>query len=225
MEVVAIRPGPSWGPSDTDYGESCPTLTNDVLPGQMRYVVSQSRPRECTGQLVRVWPMPALTWPHALSPSSGAVTESSDTRSSRARPQREQLAEQGVDRVHGGVPGTPDVRLGLAVVACHPLGVRDAEHAVVLVEAPGEVADAAALRQDLVVGERRRDTAPGARSTTRRCLAVRAFGLVMAPVLLVANCRLTLAAHLSRLIATDLTTGAPPPGLAPYHPARFLPIP
>ena len=35
----------------------------------------------------------------------------------------------------------------------------------------------------------------------------------------------TLAAHLSRLIATDLTTGTPPPDLAPYHPARFLPAP
>jgi D-hydroxyproline dehydrogenase subunit beta len=35
----------------------------------------------------------------------------------------------------------------------------------------------------------------------------------------------TLAAHLSRLIATDLTTGTPPPDLAPYHPARFLPTP
>ena len=35
----------------------------------------------------------------------------------------------------------------------------------------------------------------------------------------------TLAAHLSRLIATDLTTGTPPPDLAPYHPARVLPAP
>ena len=35
----------------------------------------------------------------------------------------------------------------------------------------------------------------------------------------------TLAAHLSRLIATDLTTGIPPPDLAPYHPARFPPTP
>ena len=35
----------------------------------------------------------------------------------------------------------------------------------------------------------------------------------------------TLAAHLSRLIATDLTTGTPPPDLAPYRPARFLPTP
>ena len=33
----------------------------------------------------------------------------------------------------------------------------------------------------------------------------------------------TLAAHLSRLIAADLTTGIPPPDLAPYHPARFIP--
>ena len=33
----------------------------------------------------------------------------------------------------------------------------------------------------------------------------------------------TLAAHLSRLIATDLTTGTPPPDLAPYRPARFPP--
>jgi glycine/D-amino acid oxidase-like deaminating enzyme len=31
----------------------------------------------------------------------------------------------------------------------------------------------------------------------------------------------TLAAHLSRLITADLTTGAPPPDLAPYSPARF----
>ena len=31
----------------------------------------------------------------------------------------------------------------------------------------------------------------------------------------------TLAAHLSRLIAEDLTTVTPPPGLALYHPARF----
>ena len=31
----------------------------------------------------------------------------------------------------------------------------------------------------------------------------------------------TLAAHLSRLIAADLTTGTPPGPLAPYHPARF----
>lgn len=124
-----------------------------------------------------------------------------------------------------GFPGTPNVRLGLAVVACHPLGVRDAEHAVALVEAPGEVADAAALRRDLVVGERRRDTAPGARSTTRRCLAVSAFGQVMAPVPLVVNCRLTLAAHLSRLIATELTTGTVPAELAPHRPARFLTSP
>ena len=33
----------------------------------------------------------------------------------------------------------------------------------------------------------------------------------------------TLAAHLSRLIAADLTTPTPPPLLTPYHPARFLP--
>jgi len=33
----------------------------------------------------------------------------------------------------------------------------------------------------------------------------------------------TLAAHLSRLIAADLTTGTPPAPLAPYNPARFLP--
>ena len=32
----------------------------------------------------------------------------------------------------------------------------------------------------------------------------------------------TLAAHLSRLIATELTTGTPPPDLAPYRPDRFL---
>jgi hypothetical protein len=44
----------------------------------------------------------------------------------------------------------------------------------------------------------------------------------MAPVLLVANCRLTLAAHLSRLIAAELTTGTPPAELAPYRPGRFL---
>jgi glycine/D-amino acid oxidase-like deaminating enzyme len=31
----------------------------------------------------------------------------------------------------------------------------------------------------------------------------------------------TLAAHLSRLIAEDLTTGTPPSSLAPYTPARF----
>jgi glycine/D-amino acid oxidase-like deaminating enzyme len=31
----------------------------------------------------------------------------------------------------------------------------------------------------------------------------------------------TLAAHLSHLIAADLTTGIPPAELAPYHPARF----
>jgi hypothetical protein len=31
----------------------------------------------------------------------------------------------------------------------------------------------------------------------------------------------TLAAHLSRLITADLTTGTPPPALAPYHPGRF----
>ena len=31
----------------------------------------------------------------------------------------------------------------------------------------------------------------------------------------------TLAAHLSRLIAADLTTGTPPAPLAPYHPSRF----
>ena len=34
----------------------------------------------------------------------------------------------------------------------------------------------------------------------------------------------TLAAHLSRLIAADLTTGTPPVELAPYSPARF-PVP
>jgi D-hydroxyproline dehydrogenase subunit beta len=33
----------------------------------------------------------------------------------------------------------------------------------------------------------------------------------------------TLAAHLSRLIAADLTTGTPPASLAPYTPARFTP--
>ena len=33
----------------------------------------------------------------------------------------------------------------------------------------------------------------------------------------------TLAAHLSRLIAAELTTGTPPADLAPYRPARFLP--
>ena len=32
----------------------------------------------------------------------------------------------------------------------------------------------------------------------------------------------TLAAHLSRLIAAELTTGAPPADLAPYRPDRFL---
>ncbi|MGH3193228.1 MAG: NAD(P)/FAD-dependent oxidoreductase, partial [Streptosporangiaceae bacterium] len=32
----------------------------------------------------------------------------------------------------------------------------------------------------------------------------------------------TLAAHLSRLIAADLTTGTPPAELAPYRPDRFL---
>ena len=32
----------------------------------------------------------------------------------------------------------------------------------------------------------------------------------------------TLAAHLARLIATELTTGTPPADLAPYSPARFL---
>ena len=91
-----------------------------------------------------------------------------------------------------------------------------------LVEAAGEVANGAALRRDLVEGERCRDTAPGAWSTTRRCLAVSTFGQVMVPVLLVANCRLTLAAHLSRLIAADLTTGSLPAELAPYRPDRFL---
>jgi glycine/D-amino acid oxidase-like deaminating enzyme len=33
----------------------------------------------------------------------------------------------------------------------------------------------------------------------------------------------TLAAHLSRLIAAELTTGTPPGPLAPYTPARFTP--
>jgi len=33
----------------------------------------------------------------------------------------------------------------------------------------------------------------------------------------------TLAAHLARLIAADLTTGTPPAPLTPYHPARFTP--
>ncbi|MGH3198573.1 MAG: NAD(P)/FAD-dependent oxidoreductase, partial [Streptosporangiaceae bacterium] len=33
----------------------------------------------------------------------------------------------------------------------------------------------------------------------------------------------TLAAHLSRLIAAELTTPVPPPALAPYRPARFAP--
>ena len=33
----------------------------------------------------------------------------------------------------------------------------------------------------------------------------------------------TLAAHLSRLIVADLTTGTPPAPLAPYTPARFTP--
>ena len=35
----------------------------------------------------------------------------------------------------------------------------------------------------------------------------------------------TLAAHLSRLIAAELTTGTPPPELSPYRPARFLTSP
>ncbi len=35
----------------------------------------------------------------------------------------------------------------------------------------------------------------------------------------------TLAAHLSRLIAAELTTATPPAALAPYRPARFLPSP
>jgi glycine/D-amino acid oxidase-like deaminating enzyme len=35
----------------------------------------------------------------------------------------------------------------------------------------------------------------------------------------------TLAAHLSRLIAAELTSGTPPPELAPHHPARFLTSP
>jgi glycine/D-amino acid oxidase-like deaminating enzyme len=35
----------------------------------------------------------------------------------------------------------------------------------------------------------------------------------------------TLAAHLSRLIAADLTTGTPPAALSPYTPARFTPTP
>ena len=35
----------------------------------------------------------------------------------------------------------------------------------------------------------------------------------------------TLAAHLSRLIATELTTGTPPADLAPYRPDRFLTSP
>ena len=35
----------------------------------------------------------------------------------------------------------------------------------------------------------------------------------------------TLAAHLSRLIAAELTTGTPTPDLAPYRPARFLTSP
>ena len=42
-----------------------------------------------------------------------------------------------------------------------------------------------------------------------------------APYVAVTHSGVTLAAHLSRLIAEDLTTGTPPPGLAPYHPARF----
>jgi hypothetical protein len=33
----------------------------------------------------------------------------------------------------------------------------------------------------------------------------------------------TLAAHLSRLIAAELTTETPPAPLAPYTPARFTP--
>jgi glycine/D-amino acid oxidase-like deaminating enzyme len=45
-----------------------------------------------------------------------------------------------------------------------------------------------------------------------------------APALYVAvtHSGVTLAAHLSRLIATELTTGAPPADLAPYRPGRFL---
>jgi hypothetical protein len=35
----------------------------------------------------------------------------------------------------------------------------------------------------------------------------------------------TLAAHLSRLIAAELTTGTPPAELASYRPARFLTSP
>ena len=44
-----------------------------------------------------------------------------------------------------------------------------------------------------------------------------------APYVAVTHSGVTLAAHLSRLITEDLTTGTPPPGLAPYHPARFGP--
>ena len=39
----------------------------------------------------------------------------------------------------------------------------------------------------------------------------------------VTHSAVTLAAHLSRLIAEELTTGTPPAPLAPYHPARFAP--
>ena len=36
---------------------------------------------------------------------------------------------------------------------------------------------------------------------------------------------MTLAAHLSKLIAAELTTGTTPADLAPYRPDRFLPSP
>jgi D-hydroxyproline dehydrogenase subunit beta len=42
------------------------------------------------------------------------------------------------------------------------------------------------------------------------------------PYVAVTHSGVTLAAHLSRLIATELTTGIPDPALAPYRPARFV---
>jgi glycine/D-amino acid oxidase-like deaminating enzyme len=41
------------------------------------------------------------------------------------------------------------------------------------------------------------------------------------PYVAVTHSGVTLAAHLSRLITADLTTGTPPAELAPYTPARF----
>lgn len=81
---------------------------------------------------------------------ASSLARTSDTRRG---PQRMQLAEHGIDGIHGRVRSLARFGVGPGVVACGPLGERDAQDAVVAVVAePG----------DLVVGKHHDDRAQGA---------------------------------------------------------------